>query len=44
MFATWAISSGITADKVAMWIGDNIETVLHHYRHPNVVNAKCPDF
>ncbi|MEH2190293.1 MAG: tyrosine-type recombinase/integrase [Nostoc sp.] len=43
-FATWAITSGISPDKVAAWIGDNIETVLHFYTHPNVVNANCPDF
>ncbi|MCC5620682.1 tyrosine-type recombinase/integrase [Nostoc sp. CHAB 5715] len=43
-FATWAISSGITPDKVAMWIGDNVKTVLLFYTHPNVVTAKCPDF
>jgi integrase len=43
-FATWAISSGISPDKVALWIGDDVETVLKHYLHPNVVNASCPDF
>lgn len=43
-FATWAISSGITPDKIAVWIGDTTETVLRFYTHPNVVAAKCPDF
>ncbi|WGV23683.1 tyrosine-type recombinase/integrase [Halotia branconii] len=43
-FATWAISSGISPDKVAKWLGDDIQTVLLHYTHPNVVNASCPDF
>uniref|UniRef100_A0A8J7DDP1 Tyrosine-type recombinase/integrase n=1 Tax=Desmonostoc muscorum LEGE 12446 TaxID=1828758 RepID=A0A8J7DDP1_DESMC len=43
-FATWAISSGITPDKVALWIGDEVLTVLRYYCHPNVVDAECPDF
>jgi integrase len=43
-FTTWAISSGISPDKVALWIGDEVETVLRHYCHPNVVNSECPDF
>lgn len=43
-FATWSISSGITADKVALWIGDTVETVLKYYCHPEVVSAECPDF
>lgn len=43
-FATWAISSGISPDKVALWIGDTVQTVLQHYCHPEVVNAECPDF
>ncbi|WP_242038916.1 hypothetical protein [Anabaena lutea] len=43
-FATWAIASGITPDKVALWIGDEVATVLKHYCHPNVVEADCPDF
>ncbi|AFY31626.1 integrase family protein [Calothrix sp. PCC 7507] len=43
-FATWAISSGITPDKVALWIGDTVETVLKYYCHPEIVNAECPDF
>ncbi|MDZ8056541.1 MAG: tyrosine-type recombinase/integrase [Aulosira sp. ZfuCHP01] len=43
-FATWAIASGHTADKVAYWIGDSIETVLKHYCHPSVSSLECPDF
>jgi integrase len=43
-FATWAISQGISLDKVALWIGDDVETVLRHYCHPNVVKSECPDF
>jgi integrase len=43
-FATWAITSGISPDKVALWIGDTVQTVLQHYCHPEVVNAECPDF
>ncbi|MEH1783411.1 MAG: tyrosine-type recombinase/integrase [Nostoc sp.] len=43
-FATWAISTGISPDKVALWIGDTVETVLRFYCHPNVVEAECPDF
>ncbi|MBW4425343.1 MAG: site-specific integrase [Nostoc desertorum CM1-VF14] len=43
-FATWAISSGISPDKVALWIGDTVETVLTYYCHPEIVSAECPDF
>lgn len=43
-FATWAISSGVSPDKVALWIGDEIETVLSYYCHPEIVNAECPEF
>lgn len=43
-FATWAISNGITPDKVALWIGDTVETVLKYYCHPEIVGAECPDF
>ncbi|BAZ37184.1 phage integrase family protein [Calothrix sp. NIES-4101] len=43
-FATWAITEGISPDKVAMWIGDRTETVLKYYSHPEVVEADCPDF
>ncbi|MBW4425957.1 MAG: tyrosine-type recombinase/integrase [Nostoc desertorum CM1-VF14] len=43
-FATWAISTGVSPDKVALWIGDTVETVLRFYCHPNVVEAECPDF
>jgi integrase len=44
-FATWAIiSSGISPDKVALWIGDTVETVLKYYCHPEIVSAECPDF
>ncbi|WP_414551462.1 tyrosine-type recombinase/integrase [Anabaena sp. CCY 0017] len=43
-FSTWAIASGITVEKVALWIGDDVSTVIKYYCHPNVVNAECPDF
>ena len=43
-FATWAITKGVSPDKVAKWIGDKVETVLKFYCHPQVVEADCPDF
>jgi integrase len=43
-FATWAIASGITPDRVALWIGDEVQTVLKFYCHPNIVDSECPDF
>jgi integrase len=43
-FATWAIASGITPEKVAKLIGDTVQTVLMYYVHPNVVEFECPDF
>lgn len=43
-FATWAITQGVSPDKVALWIGDTVETVLKFYCHPDIVNAECPDF
>ncbi|WP_445629290.1 tyrosine-type recombinase/integrase [Nostoc sp. DSM 114167] len=43
-FATWAIASGATPEKVALWIGDEVQTVLKYYCHPNVVDSECPDF
>ncbi|MBW4556395.1 MAG: tyrosine-type recombinase/integrase [Trichormus sp. ATA11-4-KO1] len=43
-FATWAIATGVTPEKVALWIGDEVQTVLKYYCHPNVVDAECPDF
>ena len=43
-FATWAITQGVSPDKVAKWIGDKVETVLQYYCHPEVVKADCPDF
>ncbi|GAX37874.1 site-specific integrase [Nodularia sp. NIES-3585] len=43
-FATWAIASGVTVEKVALWIGDDVATVIKYYCHPNVVDAECPDF
>lgn len=43
-FATWAIASGYTPDKVAYWIGDNVNTVLKYYCHPAVSSVECPDF
>lgn len=43
-FATWAITQGISPDKVALWIGDRVETVLKYYTHPEIVKGNCPDF
>lgn len=43
-FATWAIATGSTPDKVAYWLGDNVETVLMFYCHPEVSKSDCPDF
>lgn len=43
-FCTWAITNGITADKVALWVGDEVQTILDNYVHPNVVGSECPDF
>lgn len=43
-FATWAISSGISPDRVAMYIGDTVQTVLNFYCHPEIVQSICPDF
>jgi integrase len=43
-FATWAIASGISPEKVAYWLGDNIKTVLKYYCHPDVTKTECPDF
>jgi integrase len=43
-FATWAITSGVSVDKVAFLIGDTVETVLKYYCHPEVVKFECPDF
>ncbi|YAF95156.1 MAG: tyrosine-type recombinase/integrase [Nodularia sp. CChRGM 3473] len=43
-FATWAIASGASPEKVAYWIGDNINTVLTYYCHPDVTKTECPDF
>ncbi|MBD2386488.1 tyrosine-type recombinase/integrase, partial [Cylindrospermum sp. FACHB-282] len=43
-FATLAIASGVSPDKVAYWLGDDVATVLKFYCHPEVVAADCPDF
>ncbi|MEA5505705.1 hypothetical protein VB735_21855 [Halotia wernerae UHCC 0503] len=43
-FATWAIAQGVSIEKVALWIGDTVETVLRFYCHPNMVDAECPNF
>ncbi|BAY77931.1 phage integrase family protein [Nostoc linckia NIES-25] len=43
-FATWAITSGLSVDKVASLIGDTVQTVLKYYCHPEVVDFECPDF
>ena len=43
-FATWAIASGCSPDKVAYWLGDDVATVLTYYCHPEVSKSECPDF
>lgn len=43
-FATWAISSGASPEKVAYWLGDNVATVLQYYCHPDVTKSEAPDF
>lgn len=43
-FATWAIASGASPEKVAYWLGDDVPTVLEYYCHPDVTKAECPDF
>lgn len=43
-FATWAIATGSSPDKVAYWLGDNVETVLTYYCHPEISKSDCPDF
>jgi integrase len=43
-FATWAIASGASPEKVAYWLGDHVATVLKYYCHPDVSKAECPDF
>ncbi len=43
-FATWAITQGVSPDKVARWIGDRVETILKYYCDPQVVEVECPDF
>ncbi|MHC5614083.1 MAG: tyrosine-type recombinase/integrase [Nostoc sp.] len=43
-FATWAITSGLSVDKVANLIGDTVQTVLKYYCHPEIVDFECPDF
>ena len=43
-FATWAITSGLSVDKVANLIGDTVQTVLKYYCHPEIVVFECPDF
>jgi integrase len=43
-FATWAIAAGISPDRVAYWIGDDIATVLKYYCHPETTVSDCPDF
>jgi integrase len=43
-FATWAIASGISPEKVAYWLGDDVQTVLSYYCHPDVTKTECPDF
>ncbi|OUL28300.1 integrase [Nostoc sp. RF31YmG] len=43
-FATWAIATGNSSEKVAYWIGDDVATVLKYYVHPEVTKIDCPDF
>ncbi|MGL5131945.1 MAG: tyrosine-type recombinase/integrase [Planktothrix sp.] len=43
-FATWAIASGASPEKVAYWLGDDVLTVLKYYCHPDVTKTECPDF
>ncbi|WP_228058291.1 hypothetical protein [Nostoc sp. LEGE 12447] len=43
-FATCAIAFGVSPEKVAYWIGDNVQTVLRYYCHPDVTKSECPDF
>jgi integrase len=43
-FATWAIASGATPDRVARWMGDSLKTILDYYCHPEIVDGDCPDF
>ncbi|MEH2335013.1 MAG: hypothetical protein V7K49_07520 [Nostoc sp.] len=39
-----AIASGVTPNKVALWIGDNVAMVLKYYYHPEIISAECPEF
>ncbi len=43
-FATWAIAHGSSPEKVAYWLGDNVQTVLQYYCHPDVTKSEAPDF
>lgn len=43
-FATWAIASGVSPEKVAYWLGDDTQTILAYYCHPDVTKTECPDF
>ncbi|PHJ56037.1 integrase [Nostoc linckia z18] len=43
-FATWAVAVGISPDRVAYLIGDDINTVLRYYVHPEATKGECPDF
>ncbi|MEH1856240.1 MAG: tyrosine-type recombinase/integrase [Nostoc sp.] len=43
-FATWAIANGSSPEKVAYWLGDNVQTVLQYYCHPDVTKSEAPDF
>jgi integrase len=43
-FATLAIAQGISPEKVAYWLGDNVATVLKYYCHPEVTRTEVPDF
>lgn len=43
-FATWAIANGSSPEKVAYWLGDNVQTILEYYCHPDVTKSEAPDF
>ncbi|MBD0264461.1 MAG: hypothetical protein ICV78_17560 [Tolypothrix sp. Co-bin9] len=38
------IASDASPEKVAYWIGDNMQTVLSYYCQPDVTKAECPNF
>jgi hypothetical protein len=38
------MTTALLTKKVAYWLGDNVQTVLEYYCHPDVTKAECPDF